>query len=487
MVLAQDLLDEMSDLPDAPGIKLVDKQVVSDIIRYMPWKLEVSRPYYDRIWMSFDADTLEEVGEGIFDFLKDQMVYQEEDDEGQWLSTPKEMLERGECDCKGYALFIGGVVDAMNRNSGRPPIDWCFRFVPSAILGTKIGHVFVVLEPGGEELWVDPVLSELNEKPFYMVQKDKYVAEGSTVGALRVSEAGQLSGQRVGSAESNLLSQLYEYQQGLIQAVNLSTSTSTINTITKYVIMGITSVLVPGLAIALKVLSLAQTPLNNAFGPGSVAARVYSDITSFNVAALVSDIFNGRTYNSDQYWGAALYYFYVQGQNITNQDQVTDSMVLPALKWFIDRTGVFVSGRQHIMGLIQGEQEYTSYASVNSDTTTNAAMVEAAVAVAQKYWIISGTPNENYATFDPSLKGSWADTVGVFDTGLTAIAATLGETAETYATQTGDQYAANEDAGLSATAAPWQAKLAEIYQNPLAWVLTGAAVLGIGLLIFDDE
>lgn len=492
MILAQDIIDELEDMPDAPEVKLVDRQIVADIIRFMPWKLERSRPYYDRIWMFFDtnaSDSVEDIAEAIFDFLKSEMVYVEEDDEEQNLSTPKQLLEVGTCDCKGYALFTAGVIDAINRNSGLPEIPWCFRFVPSEILGTKIGHVFVVLFPGdrSDELWIDPVLDTLNQKPIYLTMRDKYVQAGERVAGLKVSATGELSGTRVGSAEDDLLSQLVQYQQGLIEAVQLSQTTGTMNSITKLVVTGITSVLVPGLAIALKVLSLAQTPLNNAFGPGSVAARVYSDITSLNFVSLFNDIFKGRTYNSDQYWGAAFYYFYVEGKNITNQDQVTDAMLMPALKWFIDRTGVFISGRQHIMGLIAGESDYLQYAQVNSDTTTNTEMVDAAVQVAQKYWLISGTPNENYATFDQSLKGSWANTVGVFDTGLTAIAASLGETAETYAAQTGDQYAINETEGLPATAPTWQAKLVEIFKKPLAWVLAGAVAAGVVFLIFDDE
>lgn len=488
MVTASELLDAMSDLPDAPEVVLVDRQVVPDIIRYIPWKLERSRPYYDRIWMFFDADALEDVGEQVFDFLKTQMRYVEEDDEQQRLSTPKEMLERGDCDCKGYALFIGGVVDALNRNSGRGEIPWCFRFVPSEILGTKIGHVFVVLDPGGDEVWVDPVLSSFDEKPMYLVHKDKYVEEGATIGALRLSDGADYDGYSVGaSAEANLLSQLYDYQQGLLEAVNLSLSTSTINTITKYVVMGIVTYFAPYVAVAVKLLSLGDTPMNNAFGPGSVAARIYTDVMGFNVINLFKDIFQGRTFNTDQYWGAAFYYFYVLGQNVTSQAKVSDAMVMPALKWFIDRTGVFISGRQHIMGLIAGEEAYTQYAKANPDTTTNAAQVEAAVLVAQKYWKISGTPGENYATFDQSLKGSWGATIGVFDTGLAQIAAGLDETAETYAAQTGDQYAINEDLGLSATAPSWQARVVEIFKDPRAIALAAVTAGAVLYLIFDDE
>lgn len=478
-----ELLAALAPFPVMEPVVLVDDQNVKDIIRGMRHKQVECERMYDAIADFFDAATIEDIGQNIWEFLKTEMVYSEQSKEKQRLASPKVLLNRGRCDCKEYSLFIGGVVEALNRKGAGIP--WCFRFVPSDITLLSYGHVFVVLDPGGDEVWVDPVLSIFDHHIFYAVKKDVSARgpSASKVSGLLVDDRG-----KIGSASdtSNLLSQLSLYQQGLIQAVQLSSSTSTLNSITKGVVLGITSVLVPGLAVALKVLSLAQAPLNNAFGVGSVAARVYSDITSFNVVGLVGDIFNGRTYNTDQYWGAAFYYFYVMGdKTVNNQDRVTDAMVLPALKWFEDRTGCFVSGRQHIMALIAGVTEYTAYAKVNGDTTTNVSVVQAGVQVAKQYWPITGTPNENYATFDLSLLGAWANTVGVFDTGLTQIAASYGETAQTYAAQTGDQYAINEDAGLPATDSAAESTIVTFLHNPLVWAGAAAAVLLI-IFIGDD-
>lgn len=137
------------------------------------------------------------------------------------------------------------------------------------------------------------------------------------------------------------------------------------------------------------------------------------------------------------------------------------------------------------MALIAGVTEYTAYAKVNGDTTTNVSVVQAGVQVAKQYWPITGTPNENYATFDLSLLGAWANTVGVFDTGLTQIAASYGETAQTYAAQTGDQYAINEDAGLPATDSAAESTIVTFLHNPLVWAGAAAAVLLI-IFIGDD-
>lgn len=477
MVLAQELLDAMADMPDLEPVVLVDRQVVSDIIRYMPRKVIECRPYYDRIWEFFEADTVEEVGEGIWDFLKYQMVYDEEDDDGQWLSTPKEMLERGDCDCKGYSLFIAGVVDAMNRNSGRPAIPWCFRFVPSTLLGTKIGHVFVVLDPGGVEVWVDPVLNSFDEKPFYTVKKDRYVGQGETVSGLAVDMRGAVIGS---AAEQSILDQLEQYALGMTDAVNVSLGNQTLNTISQGVLLT-ASIAIPVIGAAVAVLKLASVAVDNAFGAGSEAGLLLGDITNNILTApvtIVETLLNGRTFNSDQYAGAWYYYYYVLGQTkIKNSSFVTNQMVPAGLKWFMDRTGVFISGREHILALIKSPDDYESYYGVNNYTTTNMDQVEAGSAVAQQYFDLNGAP------------GSWSGTVGVFDLQLASIAQQLGESEEQVSAQiaSGQLVAPGVTNNGRGAVETWQSKLMSIYQNPLAWVLTAAVVIGVGLLIVDDE
>jgi hypothetical protein len=476
--MSQDLLDEMSDMPDEPTVMLVNRQVVKDIIRYMPKKLEDFRPYYDRIYAFFDADTIEDIGEGVFDFLKDQLFYVEEDDNAQWLCSPKELLERGESDCKGYALFTGGVIDALNRNSGRGEIPWCFRFVPSAILGTSIGHVFVVLDPGGKEVWVDPVLGSFNQKPVYLVREDRYVSEGRKVAGLQVTSEGRV----VGSAEQTILDELEEYALGMTDAVNVSVGNQTLNTISMAVLIG-ASVALPVIAAAIAVLKVADIVVDDEFGAGSEAGLLLGDITNNILTApvtIVETLLNGRTFNSDQYAGAWYYYWYVLGQTkIKDSSFVTDQMVPAGLKWFMDRTGVFISGREHILGLIEGPQEYEQYYGVNNYTTTNMSYVNAGSAVAQQYFDLKGAA------------GSWANTVGVFDLQLAAIAQQMGESEEQVSAELasgalvvpGVTNAGRGPTPLEAL----QAQLQQIYSNPLAWVLTAAVVVGIGMLILDDE
>src|ERR1700761_4890028 len=84
-------------------------------------------------------------------------------------------------------------------------------------------------------------------------------------------------------------------------------------------------------------------------------------------------------------------------------------MVLEAMKWFEDKLGVFISGREHLEALQKSAQTYMNYYGVNNYTTTDPTRVANAVAVMQRYMPQSG--------FDQS-PGAWANTVGVFDSAL---------------------------------------------------------------------
>lgn len=450
----------------------VDRQSADDIIREILVKHEQCKGDYDRIYTDALGGSLRDVCYRLWTFCRSYFSYREETGYLQYVNGPLYMLKHPTIDCKNYSLFCGGMLDAISRNDYT--INWEYRFVSYMKEDPDPGHVFVVVNPGTDNIWLDPVAGVFNYKNVYYWE----VNERPRGSAAKVGRIGKLPAKMgITSSENNLLTQLSDYADGLVEAVNLSTATNTINTITQGVVTGILNVLVPGLSVALLALKQLQVPINNAFGVGSAAARVYSDITSLNVIGLFNDVFNGRTYDMDQYWGAAFYYYMVSGQNITNQDQVTDAQVGPALKWFIDRTGVFISGREHIMALISGASTYIALAKVNSDTTTDPQRVAAAVRVAQAYWPVVGSPSPSYQNFDPSLKGVWAQTVGVFDTGLTAIAASYGETAETYAAQTGDQYAINENAGLPATT---PAGVAQFLDGQLIPGISNAYLLGAG-------
>ena len=108
----------------------------------------------------------------------------------QSLRTPAAILINGSGDCKQYSQFIGGCLDAINRNSKK--IDWCYRFA-SYNYNKDIQHVFIVLKINNKEIWIDPVLNELNEKKEYNFKIDKNMSlyqvsgfENEEIGKIRL-------------------------------------------------------------------------------------------------------------------------------------------------------------------------------------------------------------------------------------------------------------------------------------------------------------
>lgn len=412
---------------------VVDRQTIADIIRAVDAKHKECAPDYDKIAGYFDKgdDDVYGVCQSIWNFCKKNLAYDEESELKQFCSCPYTILTVKAVDCKNYSLFIGGVLDALKRRGMH--LTWKFRFASYEITEPRPGHVFVVVNENTDNIWVDPVLDSFNQHLFYWYKRDRrptVIALGKVAGLPKVGNA----------AGDTLQTQLIEYADGVTGAVQLGKQTSTINTITQGVLMT-ASLAVPVVAAAVAILKAAAPLLNNAFGVGSAAARVYNDITSFNVVGLFNDLFNGRTYQYQIYWLAAMHQYYVLGKsNITNQDQMTDADVWPAVKWFIDRTGVYISGTQTIDALVKGSSAYIKLHSVNSGITTDAARVADAVRVAQTYW--SGVPIDpgSSSNFLPGRAGSWANTIGVFDLGIAQIAQQYGVTPEQYVAQTGIDY-----------------------------------------------
>lgn len=451
MLLAQDLIDEMADMPDAPEIMLVEKQVVPDIMRYMPWKLRRSAAYYDRIWMFFDAGTVEEVGEGVFDFLKDQVSYLEEDDDAQVLSTPKEMLERGDCDCKGYALFVAGVVDGINRNSGQPEIPWCFRFVPSKILGTKIGHVFVVLDPGGKEVWVDPVLGSFNEKPFYMVQKDRYAEEsGRAVGAMQVATDGRI-GELQGVVNYNPVTYAQFPAAGFYPpSSSLSTSEGpfTEGTITQY---GKATWIPDGYPL------LTQPFLT---ADGRLVLRPYAaPPPGGNINDFVAYVMAALQVAVNEYAPVA-YNVNFSTPKMSGAFTVQASLYPARNSIMAGGRGVAFSADPNWLDLPSAPNSLLDQIAAEGKSLTEG--------------LVTGYLNE----LVPGLGTQVLTRLG----GNNSAATQAATDTETATLQTQENLILSAPAPVSI-----QDKLRQVYANPLAWVLSAAALGGIVLLVLDDE
>jgi|HubBroStandDraft_5_1064220.scaffolds.fasta_scaffold00865_5 hypothetical protein len=438
-------------------VVLVDDQDVSDITHYLRVKHKECAWMYDKIAMYFADEDVKTVCEELWQFCRENLEYHEEDEDEQRLSAPATMLRRGHADCKGYALFIGGVLDALCRRGWK--FKWVYRYVPQSALSLSIGHVFVVVDPKNDNIWVDPVLDSFNYHYVNFISKDENV-QSYAIGKLSGIPAAAPS-RKIGltTVEQNLLNQLEEYTLGMTNAVTITESNGTFNSISKAVLLGLNTV-VPGVSAAESLLGQANAVVDNTVGPGSLAGKLLADWTSNFLTApytIVKQLLNpgARTFESDQYEGARFYYYFVLGNTkYTSPNNVADADVPAALKWFIDRTGVYISGNEHIRALMVSAEAYIALAAVNSYTTTDPIAVNAAVQVAQKYWNINGAA------------GSWAPTVGVFDTTLLALANQLGETVE--------QVNAQVQSGQLQAPISMQG----ILSNPVVWV-AGFAIIAL--------
>ena len=431
------VIKKLGSFGEAPFKILVDDQDVGDIITGIEAKHKECIHHYDVIYPMFDKPgSWYDVGERLFDFCKQQLQYSVESLDLQLVSTPATILKRGYSDCKGYALFIGGVIDAMKRAGEQ--VEWCYRFGSYKLFNSTPGHVFVVINPGTDNIWVDPCMDSFNSHfPFPYYKIDAYV---ETCRSKKVSGIGFIGGHiaggrqlsktkekaAVGNAESDLLSSLKEYTEGGANAVQYAQASQTVNTICLVIIAG-ASYFFPVIAAVFAIIKLGAIAVTDEFGPNSEAAILIGDIAENPLLApglVLNSLIHGKTFQSDQYRAAQFHQFYVLGNKKINAlNKVSDSMVAPALQWFIDRTGVFISGAEHIIGLMTSPGAYEQYVSVNAYTTTDMNRVNAASNVAQQYWAFNG------------VAGSWFNTLGVYDALIATIAQQQNETEEAAAAQ----------------------------------------------------
>jgi hypothetical protein len=151
----------------APQTRLVvDNQDTNDIISLIEKKHYETFSDYDRIAEYFDGPDVDNVCEGLYNFLKKEIAYREESPDFQFVSAPVTILRRGYSDCKGYSLFCGGVLDALVRQGAK--INWRYRFVTYKPFTTIPGHVFIVVKVGQREIWLDGVMNSFDyHKPYW--------------------------------------------------------------------------------------------------------------------------------------------------------------------------------------------------------------------------------------------------------------------------------------------------------------------------------
>lgn len=110
-----------------------------------------------------------DICQDLFSFCKENLEYREETESHQSTLTPQGLLMRGYCDCKGYAGFIGGVLDAIKRQGKN--IKWKYRFASYRPLDETPHHVFIVVDNGSREIWIDPTPTAVGQQPYWTLDK----------------------------------------------------------------------------------------------------------------------------------------------------------------------------------------------------------------------------------------------------------------------------------------------------------------------------
>jgi len=192
---------------------ILENQNVSDIITGILNTHNKYAKQYDKIYRYFIGEDLEQTGRNIFDFLKTHVPYFIESNEFQYLKSPASIVST-KGDCKSFALFSCGILDAFARNEN-PELDVSYRFASYDPFNKTPEHVFCVVKENGKEYWIDPVLDRFNQRKDPYFYKDKKLNKMALVGLSGVAK----NDTQIGSIDwSNLLSSVVSAAPNIITA-----------------------------------------------------------------------------------------------------------------------------------------------------------------------------------------------------------------------------------------------------------------------------
>lgn len=194
---------------------ILENQNVSDIITGI---LNTHKKYakdYDKIYQYFIGEDLEQTGRNIFDFLKTNVPYFIESNEFQYLKSPASIIST-KGDCKSYALFACGVLQAFARNKN-PDLEVYYRFASYDPFNKTPEHVYCVVKEYGQEYWIDPVLDRFNQRKEPYFYKDKKLNTMALVGLSGIDNSNQ--NDQMGSIDwGNIISTAFSAAPGIINA-----------------------------------------------------------------------------------------------------------------------------------------------------------------------------------------------------------------------------------------------------------------------------
>lgn len=162
----------LSQLPRYEGKRelITGQQSVRGIISEILNSHKLFREHYEKIALYFDDKSSLRVCDNLYLFCKRKIRYRMEGEASQTVKSPAAIIAQGYGDCKHYASFCGGVLDAINRLTGKK-IDWHYRFASYDWYNREPGHVFIVVMIKGKEHWIDPTPGAEDATPVFQINK----------------------------------------------------------------------------------------------------------------------------------------------------------------------------------------------------------------------------------------------------------------------------------------------------------------------------
>ncbi len=147
----------------AREVLIVKRQDVGDIMAEVVEAHKFFAGHYDVIADFFWTGSVYETCRLLWNFCKKNIGYVIEPEKSQTTKSPSAILTEAYGDCKHYAGFIAGVLDAINRNFNEG-IKWKYCFANYDEFNDLPQHVFVKVRDNGQEIWIDPVLNRFDER-----------------------------------------------------------------------------------------------------------------------------------------------------------------------------------------------------------------------------------------------------------------------------------------------------------------------------------
>lgn len=173
-------MELLGNLPAYRGNKVLLKrsQDTGDIIAELLASHKMYASHYDKIADKFYRKSVKATCRALYDYLEQNIRYDIEPDASQTVKSPAAIVAQGYGDCKHYASFICGVLDALRRAGKLKGFDVVFRFASYDYSRKEPQHVFAVAVVGGREVWIDPVPEAMgfdsrDKEPVYY--KDKKI------------------------------------------------------------------------------------------------------------------------------------------------------------------------------------------------------------------------------------------------------------------------------------------------------------------------